>query len=200
MSDRLTRGMGPCWSRSIKGISGAELRGLSSPRIKARHVSWYTSASASLITASPSKSAVKASWRPRRAMHGLSRLVGRRSGDELPGHDARGNAHRLGQQSRALGAGRGQSEAHGKPPGHAIAGLGQVFRQVATDRVVRLQGRQHVDEPEKLNADQGVIERCRDEPLFPPGALPWLRAAADPREELAANLLGPRSSAWADRE
>ena len=121
---------------------------------------------------------------------GLPGLVGRGPGDEFPGHHAGRRPRRLGQPFRPLRAGRRQPEAQAEPPGNTVARLGQIFRQVPADRVGGFERRQGVDEPEELDAHQGVVERPGDEPLFPPGALPGLGPAADPLEQLAADLLG----------
>ena len=38
----------------------------------------------------------------------------------------------------------------------------------------------------------GIVQRRGHEPVLPPGALPGLGPAADPVEQLAADLLGAR--------
>ena len=120
------------------------------------------SASASLMTASPSKSAVKASRRRRRAMtvcmasSGVAPAMNFRA---ITPADARAAS---ASHSARCEPGRRQPERQAEPPGNAIARLGQILGQVPPDRLGRLQGRQRVDEPEKLDAHQ------RDRPASRP--------------------------------
>ena len=61
LSERLTRGIGPCSSRSISGTSGAFFRGSARPRDEVQAGLLVQIGFGSLITASPSRSAVNAS-------------------------------------------------------------------------------------------------------------------------------------------
>ena len=110
------------------------------------------------------------------------------TGDEFSGHHAGRETGRAGEPSFAGRIGRGELDREAQPPGHAIAGFGQVLGEVAPDGLVGVQGRQSVDEPEELHAHQRVIERRGDEQVFPPGALPGPGPAAHAVEELAADF------------
>ncbi len=132
---------------------------------------------------------MKASLRPRRAItvclasSGVAPAMNFRA---ITPADAR--AAEASHSARSEPCGR-QPQAQAEPPGNPITGLAQIFRQVAADRFGGFERRQRVDEPEELDAHQGVVERRSHEPLFPPGTLPGPGTAADPLEQLAADLL-----------
>ncbi len=111
------------------------------------------------------------------------------AGDEFSGHDAGRGTRESGEPCLPHRAGGCELERHSQPPRDAIAGFGEVFGEVAPDGRVGVQGRQCVDEPEELDADERVVERRGNESGFPPGALPGAGAAAHAVEELAADFL-----------
>ena len=76
---------------------------------------------------------------------------------------------RPGQPFRADRAGRCHGQTQAQPPRNMVACLGQIIGQVLADRLGTLQGRQHIDETEELNANQRVVQRPGDEPFLPPG-------------------------------
>ena len=117
-------------------------------------------------------------------------LVGRGAGDEFPRHHPGSRACRPGQQCFAIRTGRSQGDRQFQPPGHAVAGLRQVLRQVPPHRIGRSERGQGVDEPEKLDPNLGIVQSPGHEPVVPPGAMPRRGPAADPFEKLTADLPG----------
>ncbi len=187
LSERLTRGIGPCWSRSMIGTSGAAASGPVSSLIIARQVCWYQSASASLMIASPSRSAVKASFRFRRPRTVRSASSGVAPAMNLRAITPAAVPRRRGEPFGPDGFLGRQSERHVQPPGDGIARLVEVLGQVPADRSGIFESGQGVDEPEELDADRRLIERHSHEPVVPPRSPPGPALAADPIEQLAAD-------------
>ena len=137
LSERLTRGIGPCWSRSIRGIFGGGSERAGQPADQGQagllvHVGLG-------LADDRLAEQVGREGQPAAAegQDGLSGLVGRGSGDELSGHHAGRRPRRLGQPFRPCRARGRQPRPRLEPPGDAVAGLGQILRQVPADRVGR---------------------------------------------------------------
>ena len=87
---------------------------------------------------------------------------------DFSGHDGSRGSRGACEPRFAGGAGRGELEREAEPPGDAITGFVEILGQVAAHGEIGMQGRQRVDEPEELDADQRVVERGGDEAGFPP--------------------------------
>ena len=135
---------------------------------------------------------MKASDLSPQAQNGPGGLVGRGARDELPRHHPGRGPRRPGQQRLAIRAGGRQL----RPPGSATRARASPASARYSARWRRTesadpQGRQGVDEPEELDPDLGVAQGPVHHPVVPPGALPGRRPAADPLEQLAADLPRP---------
>ena len=131
LTDTLTRGNGPWSSRSMRSLAGQALTSRLRPSISSRYSSRDSSASFSVIVASPSRSTVKASDRRRRratASNASCRfdpamnLRASRSGE-----DVGGAGHQTGRAGRGSAAAAGRaasSRARGRRPRRNTRGGG----------------------------------------------------------------------------
>ena len=136
LSERLTRGIGPWSSRSIRGISGAACQraGQAADQVEAGllvdvGLGLADDGLAQQVGREGQRLAGAGRARSARASSGVA------PGDELARHDAGGRPRRPrpAARSRSVPAGR-QRDRQPEPPGDAVAGLGQVLRQVPADR------------------------------------------------------------------
>ena len=192
LSERLARGIGPRSSRSIWGISGSRASGAARPRSRSRQVCRVHVGLG--LADDRLAQQVGGEGEPLAAEleDGLEGLVRGRAGDEPVRHVRRREPRHAGQASVAE---RPRGDEPQQPPratGETRSPASSRYScEVAADRLGRREGRHGVDEPEELDLDLGVAHGQVHQAVVPPGPAPERRAAADPGEQLAADLLGP---------